>query len=114
LAPEPVAVSRDWAIEQLAAPHATRRGRLQVLACRPGSGVRDRGAIVCSCFGVGANDIAAAAARGCSTITAIGEVLSAGTNCGSCRAEIRTIIEAQHTAPSSMSTHGIFPSTASR
>ena len=65
------------------------------MAGRPGKGSVDRGAIVCSCFAVGANEIAAAAARGCTTVAAIGEALQAGTNCGSCRAEIRNIIEAQ-------------------
>ncbi len=94
LAPEPVAVSRDWAIGQLSAPHSRRRARLSVIAGRPGKGVIDRGAIVCSCFGVGAGEIAAAAARGCATVAAIGETLQAGTNCGSCRAEIRAIIDA--------------------
>jgi bacterioferritin-associated ferredoxin len=41
-----------------------------------------------------ANQIAAAAKAGCVTVEAIGEALQAGTNCGSCRAEIRAIINA--------------------
>jgi assimilatory nitrate reductase catalytic subunit len=64
------------------------------MAARPGQGVADRGATVCSCFGIGANQIAAAAANGCATVEAIGKVLQAGTNCGSCRAEIRGIVDA--------------------
>ena len=55
----------------------------------------DRGATVCSCFGVGANQIAARCAGGCASVEAIGAALQAGTNCGSCRAEIRAIIEAR-------------------
>ncbi|TIT39998.1 MAG: hypothetical protein E5W76_17825, partial [Mesorhizobium sp.] len=31
---------------------------------------------------------------GCGTVEAIGEATRAGTNCGSCRAEIRAIIAA--------------------
>jgi assimilatory nitrate reductase catalytic subunit len=100
LGPEPVAVARDWVIAQLSAERSTRRDRIAVMAGRPGSGTPDRGATVCSCFGIGANDIAAAAARGCRTAAAIGEALQAGTNCGSCRAEIRSIIEAQAPTPS--------------
>ncbi len=96
LAPEPVAVSRDWAVAQLAAPHPKAHARFKIIAGRPGAGSADKGATVCSCFGVGANEIAAAARRGCRTVAAIGEALQAGTNCGSCRAEIRTIIEAQN------------------
>jgi len=52
----------------------------------------DKGAIVCSCFSVGANEIGAAAQGGCLSVEAIGKALSAGTNCGSCRAEIGQII----------------------
>ena len=95
LAPEPVAVSRGWAAEQLNAEHADRRGRLAVVAGRPGGNRVDRGAIVCSCFGVGANQIAEAVRCGCASVEAIGAALHAGTNCGSCRAEIRIIVDAQ-------------------
>ncbi|WGF90420.1 nitrate reductase [Marinivivus vitaminiproducens] len=94
LAPGPVAVSRAWAIDQLAASFELRNERLAVLAGRPHRGVPDRGATVCACFGVGANDIAAAVAAGCRTVAAVGQALQAGTNCGSCRAEIKGIINA--------------------
>lgn len=90
---EPVAVSRSWAVEQLSAKH-TGLGRFAVIAGRPGSGTRDKGATVCSCFGVGANEIAACVATGCATVAAVGTATQAGTNCGSCRAEIQAIIEA--------------------
>ncbi|MGX9575835.1 nitrate reductase [Mesorhizobium sp. f-mel] len=95
LAPKPVAVSRSWAVEQLSVDHADRRGRLAIVAGRPGGNTVDRGAVVCSCFGVGANQIAEAVRGGCTSVEAIGATLHAGTNCGSCRAEIRTIIEAR-------------------
>ena len=95
VAPGPVAVSRGWAAEQLNADHADRRGRLVIVAGRPGGVDVDRGAIVCSCFGVGANQIAQAVRGGCTSVAAIGAALHAGTNCGSCRAEIRVIIDAQ-------------------
>lgn len=92
LAPEPVAVSREWAITQLAAARPAAGKRNAVLAGRPGAGATDRGAIVCACFGIGANDIAAAVTRGCCTVGAVGEATQAGTNCGSCRPEIKRII----------------------
>jgi len=95
LAPEPVAVARNWAVEQLAARFGAPSARLAIIAGRPGAGTVDRGATVCACFGVGANQIAAAVNEGCRSVEAIGSVLQAGTNCGSCRAEIRTIIEAR-------------------
>jgi assimilatory nitrate reductase catalytic subunit len=54
----------------------------------------DKGAIVCSCFSVGVNEINAAARGGCRSVDAIGTALNAGTNCGSCRPEIRRILDA--------------------
>ncbi|MER9303198.1 molybdopterin-dependent oxidoreductase, partial [Mesorhizobium sp. M0496] len=91
----PVAVSRGWAAEQLSADYVDRRGRLSIVAGRPGGIDADRGAIVCSCFSVGANQIAEAVRQGCGSVAAIGVALHAGTNCGSCRAEIRVIVDAQ-------------------
>ncbi len=95
LAAEPVPVSRAWAVEQLGARFVDGRARLAVVAGRPGKGAPDRGATVCACFGVGANEIAAAVAAGCGTVEAVGQKLGAGTNCGSCRAEIRGIVDAR-------------------
>ncbi|WP_454288342.1 nitrate reductase [Rhizobium arsenicireducens] len=93
LAPDPVSVSRNWAIGQLSEPHADSRTRFAVVAGRPGAGRSDPGATVCSCFSVGVNQIAGAVRGGCLTVEAIGATLYAGTNCGSCRAEIRGIID---------------------
>ncbi|QBJ26417.1 nitrate reductase [Haematobacter massiliensis] len=67
------------------------------LAGRPGGDRPDPGAIVCACFNVGVNTIAAAIAGGAVTVETLGAALKAGTNCGSCRAEIRGLIHA-HTA----------------
>ena len=52
------------------------------------------GRIVCSCFNVGVNQLASAVVAGCSSVEAIGAALRAGTNCGSCRSEIRSIVDA--------------------
>jgi assimilatory nitrate reductase catalytic subunit len=94
IAAEPVAVSRNWAVEQLDTTFGDRRARLAAIAGRPGAGTLDRGATVCSCFGVGVNQIANAIKQGCGTVEAIGEALQAGANCGSCRSEIKRIIDA--------------------
>ncbi|MBS4048893.1 MAG: molybdopterin-dependent oxidoreductase [Alphaproteobacteria bacterium] len=93
IAPEPVAVSRSWAADQLGKTIAAP-DRLRLLAGRAGAAQPDRGALVCSCFDVGAGQIAAAVAGGCRTVAAVGEALQAGTNCGSCRSEIARIIDA--------------------
>ncbi|MEK1886427.1 MAG: molybdopterin-dependent oxidoreductase [Phyllobacterium sp.] len=94
VAREPVTVSRSWASEQLKETFDNDHQRFQLLAGRPGKDMPDKGAIVCACFTVGKNEIAAAARSGCGTVEAIGQALKAGTNCGSCRAELRGIIDA--------------------
>ncbi|WP_027060126.1 nitrate reductase [Mesorhizobium loti] len=94
IAPGPVAVSRGWAAQQLEEIHASQRERFRIVAGRAGAERPDAGATVCSCFNVGVNQIVAAVAAGCTTVEAIGNALKAGTNCGSCRSEIRAIIEA--------------------
>jgi len=96
LSAEPVAVSRSWAVEQLQAECSSARARLAVLAGRADNGQADRGALVCSCFGVGATQIAAAVGEGCRSLAAVGTALQAGTGCGSCRGEIKAIIDACH------------------
>ncbi|QRM55831.1 nitrate reductase [Sinorhizobium sp. BG8] len=89
----PVAVARNWAIAQLKATHDGARDRLAIVAGRPGADKPDPGATVCSCFSVGVNQIVAAVRGGCHSVEAVGKTVSAGTNCGSCRAEIRGIID---------------------
>ncbi|MNL20608.1 Nitrate reductase [compost metagenome] len=91
-APDPVLVSRQWAVDLLGADDLTAS---IVLAGRPGADRPDGGAIVCSCMGVGINTITEAVTRhGCTTVEAVGALTRAGTNCGSCRAEIRGIVDA--------------------
>jgi assimilatory nitrate reductase catalytic subunit len=90
----PVGVSRQWAVNQLSESHADRQARTLVIAGRPPVGRPDKGAIVCSCFSVGINEISAAVQGGCRSVEAVGSVLAAGTNCGSCRPEIRRIVDA--------------------
>ena len=64
-----------------------------LLAGRPGAAQEDRGAIVCACFDVGINTIVGAIARGEATsVEAIGAVLKAGSNCGSCRPELKSLL----------------------
>ena len=52
----------------------------------------DPGAIVCSCFQIGVNQITEAAQAGAASVDAIGNMLKAGTNCGSCRSEIASLL----------------------
>lgn len=94
VAPEPVEVSRAWACRQFAAGLADGADRCALLAGRATLGLVDPGPIVCSCFAVGRNQILTAiAAASATTLAAVGAATSAGSNCGSCRAEIQGLID---------------------
>jgi ferredoxin-nitrate reductase len=51
------------------------------------------GKLVCSCQGVGAGNIRAAAGQGSCSVKDIGVATGAGTGCGSCKPEIQRILE---------------------
>ncbi|PVE21556.1 nitrate reductase [Microvirga sp. KLBC 81] len=94
VAPQPVAGSRTWVIEHLTRSEIRGADRLRLLSGRPGADQVDPGPIVCACFSVGANQILAAVEAGATSVEAVGDALRAGTNCGSCRVEIRRLINA--------------------
>jgi len=94
VASQPVAVSRTWVVGHLAQADIRGAERLRLLSGRPGCDQADPGPIVCACFSVGANQIAAAIEAGAASVDAVGAALRAGTNCGSCRVEIRRFINA--------------------
>ena len=55
----------------------------------------DSGPIICACFAVGLETLRRAIVeRELDSVAAIGEALRAGTNCGSCRPELRAILDA--------------------
>ena len=94
VSPDPVAVARQHVSRLLGS--APQNG---ILAGRPGADMPDPGAILCACFNVGVNTIADAIVRqGLFTVEALGSALRAGTNCGSCRPEMRSLI-ARHAVP---------------
>lgn len=91
-AAEPVEVARSWLADRLG-ERLEGQDRFRLLAGRAGADMPDRGAIVCACFDVGSTQITDAVLAGAETVDAVGQTLGAGTNCGSCRAEIRRLLE---------------------
>ncbi|AZO29126.1 nitrate reductase [Mesorhizobium sp. M1B.F.Ca.ET.045.04.1.1] len=88
--------TQDWLVSLLATRQPlSATDRHALLSGRSPAPMPAIGRVVCSCFHVGANQIASAVASGCDSLEAIGSTLRAGTNCGSCRSEIRAIIEAR-------------------
>ncbi|MEO1176452.1 MAG: molybdopterin-dependent oxidoreductase [Pseudomonadota bacterium] len=87
VSPQPVAVMRDYiATLPDLSPSAALTGRTP-------ADVPDPGPILCSCFGVGVNTILTAIeTQGLMSVEAIGSALQAGTNCGSCRPELASLL----------------------
>ena len=67
--------------------------RYRVLAGQGGADRPDTGAIICACFQVGVKQIIAAITSGAASVEAVGLALKAGTNCGSCKSDIRKLLE---------------------
>jgi len=93
----PVKVARAWICEQLSVSHRIET-RALLAAGRPGRDQPDKGAIVCSCYGVGSKEIELAISRGCDTVASVGKACKAGTNCGSCQCEISSFIASSQLA----------------
>ncbi|MCR4264623.1 nitrate reductase [Nitratireductor sp. ZSWI3] len=95
VAPPGALPDRDWLLALFASGEplepADRQG---LLAGRLARAQPPVGRIICSCFGVGINQITEAVARGCTSVEAVGNATRAGTNCGSCLSEIRGIVHA--------------------
>jgi assimilatory nitrate reductase catalytic subunit len=64
-----------------------------------------KGKTICSCFNVGETDIVnAITLDGCDSVSALGEALQCGTNCGSCKSELASLVN-QHASNNSASQH---------
>ena len=57
------------------------------------------GKLVCSCFKVREKTIETAISEGCTSVEALGDKLSCGTNCGSCKTELQAMINEQQSIP---------------
>ncbi len=89
IAPQPVPVARPYLVGQIGAEFEPG-----LLSGQPGADRPDPGATVCACFNVGINTIRnAIAEKALGSVDAIGAALQAGTNCGSCKPELRQILE---------------------
>ncbi|MGQ0699809.1 MAG: nitrate reductase [Panacagrimonas sp.] len=99
ISPRPDLPSRAWLSGLFDKERLEDVDRMGLLVGEPFEHGADTGATVCSCFGIGRKTIEQAIRKqGCHTPKALGEKLKCGTNCGSCVAELKSII-AQTLAP---------------
>ncbi len=88
VSPDPVAVMRDYLTTVPGTPSDS------VLTGVSPVDVPNPGPVLCSCFGIGINTITRAIESGAvRSVDDIGAALRAGTNCGSCRPEIATLLD---------------------
>ncbi|ARU58139.1 anaerobic dehydrogenase [Oleiphilus messinensis] len=84
---------RSWLAGLFTKETLSDEDRRSILAGRPPSGTQTAGRTICSCFGVGENTLKdTIREKGLSSVEQIGDCLKAGTNCGSCVPELRTIL----------------------
>ncbi len=86
--PEPVEVARAHAISQI----NTEVSALSALAGLPMLDQPNPGRTICACFNVGINTLRSAIYSGAKNVVALGRCTAAGTNCGSCKSELQTLI----------------------
>ncbi len=95
IGPSPELPAREWLAKLFTAATLSDSERLSLLSGRPPKGSGESGRLVCSCFGVGENVILdAIIKKDATTVEGVGKLCQAGTNCGSCIPEIRSLIEA--------------------
>ena len=92
IGPDHALAPREWLGGLFLKDRLSDDDRASLLAGRPRAASEDTGPVVCSCFGVGRNVIARAIGEGCGSVAAVGDLLKAGTNCGSCRPEIGRMV----------------------
>jgi len=85
--------SRSWLSNLFAKKRISETDRTALLNGGPTGAAEDPGPMVCSCFGVGRNTLCKAIARDrLQTPQEVGRKLRAGTNCGSCLPEIKSLL----------------------
>jgi assimilatory nitrate reductase catalytic subunit len=101
ISPAPDLPRSSWLNELFQRPQLDACARTSLLAGRPPRGQADAGETVCACFNVGLNTIVTAIRdTELTSVEAIGAVLQAGTNCGSCIPELNSILAAESKAGS--------------
>lgn len=82
----------DWLEQIFTADSLTSEHRAALLRQTPDDAYL-QGKLICSCFGMREKPIEQAILDGATSVDALGETLKCGTNCGSCRSELATMVE---------------------
>ncbi len=84
---------RDWLAKLFDNDQLEEADRISLLTGKPTDPKADSGRVICACFGVGINTIKQCIVENkLTTAEEIGELLKAGTNCGSCVPELKQLL----------------------
>ncbi len=93
IAPGAELPARSWLTGLFARETLSDTERKGLLLGKPPAGEKEIGHIVCACFSVGVNTLAEAIRdQGLRSVEEIGELLKAGTGCGSCIPELKELL----------------------
>lgn len=88
--------TRTWLGQLFSKNILNKTDCLSLLAGKATVGTEDVGETVCACFGIGVNTLQKVIVQqGLISVEAIGAILKAGTNCGSCIPELRKLLLTQ-------------------
>jgi len=98
--PDGAIIDTDWWSSTFDPAHPINAAmRRALLAGVPPDGATTAGALICACHGVCAGAVTRAIEAGCASVEALGRSTGAGTGCGSCRPELRRLLDSsQHRA----------------
>ena len=86
-------INNAWLISLFEQSVIDTKARQSLLSGKPTTPVADTGKTICACFNVGEITIQQAIKeQGLDSVERIGQCLQAGTNCGSCVPELRTLL----------------------
>ncbi|PLR39224.1 nitrate reductase [Chimaeribacter coloradensis] len=92
-------LDREAIVAAFTSPPPDAAARRALLAGRAAGEQVARGTLICSCFGIGELEIQRAVAGGCDSVEALGTALKCGTQCGSCRPELKKLIHSAAQQP---------------
>ncbi len=93
VSPGPALHGREWIAQLFASDTLNDAQRARLLAGSPGTGEKGADRMICACYSVSAGVIREAIAReGINSVEEIGRRLKAGSNCGSCKPELKALL----------------------
>lgn len=85
---------RDWLGKLFTSERLEESDRTSLLTGKPTDPKADAGRVICACFGVGINTLKnSIIEQNLMLVEEVGDLLKAGTNCGSCVPELKKIIK---------------------